>query len=366
MGLEHIETVVANNQPTVDFNNVFDGTANRYILFIDSLIADVSDNDNKAMPRVRVSSDGGATWDSGTSDYTFSAHAVGDSGSTWTNAAEAESYGQLSWDDITGEDATNNDNALLTTTIHHPEDSSKSTVLRSKTASFRSGRGSPQQAGFAGSQRLEQSSIDSLRFFISTGDITYGLFSLYAVTEDSGGAKQHIETIEADNQSSVDFTDVFKSDDGYDRYQIYYDNIVSEVDSVNGQIRMSPDSGSTWDSGSSDYAHSHFHVREDGGTNSMGSSGNDVISDIPHNVGNDPSSNDVSSGVIFLSDPTNPDRATVLRESSTSYRSGRSSPYQARYSGGIRLTQSAIDSIQFFMDSGDIASGTFSVYGIGE
>ena len=359
MGLEHVETIVANNQPTVDFTNVFDDSANRYRIFVDNFIP----SDDPTRLHTRMSSDGGSTWDSGSSDYAYSVHGTEEDGTTF-------SFGSGSSDKIesiiqnASNDPTANDTSLSTIIIHDPFSSNRSTVIRTKQSKYRNGSSAPFNSLFSGGQRLAQSSVDSIRMFVESGDISSGIFSVYKITQTTGGAKQHIKTIEADNQSSVDFTGVFQSDDGYDRYQIYADNVIPRSDDHSLQVQFSSDGGSTWDDGTSDYAHASFRVDESGGTGTDGSSSDSKIQVGRTDYGN--AANDTAGVRMFISNPTNSARATVTRFSISRYRDGAGNSMQADYGGGIRLSQSSIDSLRFFFDGDDIASGTFSVYGIGE
>ena len=174
------------------------------------------------------------------------------------------------------------------------------------------------------------------------------------------GQLTHIETQEANDDETIDFTEVFS--DEYDRYVVYVDNVVSATNE-DMFIRFSSDGGSTWDSGSSDYAASRFGVEEDGSTNIEGESGNDVIEITNRNLGDDVGENDTGGFKMTISNPANSSRATVLRSSRVSY-NHEYGGHIANLGGGIRLTQSAIDSIQFFMEDNNTHSGIFSVYGV--
>ena len=358
MGLEHVETIVADNQSAVNFTNVFDDSADRYLLFLDNIAMTESGGVD-----IRLSSNGGSTWDSGTSDYAHSMHRVLDSGDTHTHGESGN--GEMSSVVQSGPSASDGDTAMGAVTIHDPSNSQRATVLRARcTFHIQEWQDSFRVSMFGG-QRLTQSSIDSIRLFVTDGVISSGIFSVYKVTQQRGSAKQHIQTIEADNQSTVDFTEVFDQNDGFDRYQIYADNVVPDENTTRLSARMSSDGASTWDNSSSDYAWSSFVVEQDGGTATAASDSDDKIERLSWSSGNDPDNNDGLSSTVFVSQPTNVNRATVVRASGVGHRNSASDPFHTFYAGGIRLTQSAIDSIQFFMDSGDIASGTFSVYGIG-
>ena len=367
MGLEHVETIVANNQPTVDFTNVFasDDGADRYVIFVDAI---KPENTTANLLSVHLSADGGSTWDSGSSDYAYSGHRVDEDGSTSTRSSSGDSKFRPATPASYGVDTVGDvGTAHAKIVVHNPTNSDRATVLRSSGGGYRGGSSVKWRTAFSGGQRLTQSAIDSVRFFEVTADSNISaIFSVYKVTQTTGGAKQHIETIEANSQSSVDFTSVFDPDDGFDRYEIYADNVVASIDAENLYARLSTNGGSTWDSGTSDYAYSTYNVTSGGNTASNGSSGASEIQWIIRNVGANPASNDTAQFQMLVSEPTNAGRATVLRDNYSQNVDSFADTFSSGYTGGIRLTQSAIDSIQFFMSSGDIESGTFSVYGIGE
>lgn len=187
--------------------------------------------------------------------------------------------------------------------------------------------------------------------------------SLVGVSAD---ALQHIETQEPSGVSSADFTNVFGSSDGYDRYVAFVDNFIPANDDTSLFVRFSTDGGSNWDSGSSDYAWSYFSVEEDGSTNTQGSGGASELDNIVRRTGNDPSGNETGGASFVISDPTNSNRATVLRNGHIRYNNVFADPLRTAITGGIRLTQSAVDSIQFSPDSGNISSGIISVYGVAQ
>lgn len=360
MGLEHVEKITASSQSTVDFTNVFGSSdgADRYVYCVDNF---VPSGDNNTL-EVRFSSDGGSNWDSGASDYAWSRHRTREDGSTNTDGSAGDSEIRFVIGNV-GSDPSTNETSMAFGTVHEPTNSNRATVLRNKTSFVDA---SPDfSAIFSGGERLTQSSIDSMQFIPQSDNISSGIFTLYKVTESSGGVMDHIQTIEASSQASVDFDGVFGSSDGYDRYMIFADNVIPATDGQDLYGRFSSDGGSSWDSGSSDYAWSSFVVTESGSTAGTGSTGSSQMQLNDQLLGGDTGNNDTSTFQIVVSDPTNSNRATVLRNSTSHYDNSVSNSLQAEYTGGIRLTQSAIDSIQFLMSSGNISSGIFSVYGLG-
>ena len=178
------------------------------------------------------------------------------------------------------------------------------------------------------------------------------------------GQLTHIETQEANDDETIDFTEVFTDD--YDRYVAFIDNFLPRDDRDNPFIRLSSDGGSTWDSGTSDYGHSHFRVREDGSTASFGDGADDRLQITNQAVQTDPNENDTGGYSITISDPTNSSRSTVVRASSAEHRHDATA-FASQIGGGIRLSQSSVDSIQFLVldsEGGAISSGIFSVYGV--
>lgn len=170
-------------------------------------------------------------------------------------------------------------------------------------------------------------------------------------------ALQHIETQNPSGVSSADFTEVFASDDGFDRYVVFIENAIPSSTGNDLRSRFSPDGGSSWDSGASDYAFASFRVNDSGSTATISSSGDSQMQG-PHYTDVD---GNASGAIITIADPTDSNRATIVRDGNYLARNA-----EVHMGGGIRLTQSAIDSIQFFFDSGNISSGTFSVYGVSQ
>lgn len=351
MGLEHIETQeVTGATSSVDFTNVFDRSADRYILYCDNLVITGSDFDQ---PYLQYGVNGSFE----TSGYNYSNHRVRPGGSG-SQGASSESNIELAYQQI-GNDPSSNETCICKIEISNPENSSRATVSRYIYANYVNDNFS---AEFGGGHRSSNESVDSIRIGLDNDSISSGIFSLYAVTEYSGSSKDHIHTIEANSQSTVDFDNVFGSSDGYDRYEIKVDGVLPSQD-ADLQMRVSSDGGSTFDSGSSDYAYSEFLVDQTGGTVS---GGNGSFSSIPLSfVTSTNSSIDTASMTSIISNPTNSNRATVVRTDGVKHTSTSSKPLVRDYRGGIRLAQTAVDSIRFLMSSGNISEGQLSVYGIG-
>lgn len=363
MALEHIETKNVSSVSSVDFTNVFGSSdgADTYIIFIDNHINETDGQD----VRVRVSSDGGSNWDSGSTDYEWSHHKTEEDAGTDARGGTSSRIERFI--QAVGNDASSNDTAAAIVTIYDPTDANRATEIQNIFTMHRNGSSSEYQCGMTSGTRLAQSAIDSIQFFTGN-NISSGIYSVYRVIPNGTESMSHIETIDASSQSTVDFTSVFGSSDGFDRYIVYADNVIPENNEVGPQLQVSSDGGSNWDSGSSDYARSGFSVQEDGATNSSGASTDSKIQLDRSNAsfGNAPTNNDINVFRLFISEPTNSNRATVIHSNVSSYADSLTNSYRSHYTGGIRLTQSAVDSIRIQMNSGNISSGSFSLYGIGQ
>ena len=172
----------------------------------------------------------------------------------------------------------------------------------------------------------------------------------------------HIETQVADNDETIDFTEVFT--ESHDRYMVYIEDARAETASQAHTVRLSSDGGQTWDSGSSDYARCGFAVDDSGSTFAVGDSSIDKMRWTGIHPGNIAEDYEGAWTQIYISNPTDESRATTIRHSAASRRDERSSPFGVEMHGGIRLEQSSIDSIQILSEGGNFISGIFSVYGV--
>jgi len=157
-------------------------------------------------------------------------------------------------------------------------------------------------------------------------------------TGGGGGAWEFISSAEASASSSIAFTDL-SSD--YIKYMVAIDGLDTPNTGTNLNMRTSSNNGSSYDSGSSDYAwdgdsvDSEITIAESlGGAAGVGSSFN-----------------------VYIGNPSETKWTYIY-------------PVGAFYGGvsppnvGVRKSTTAVNAILFFMSSSTLTSGTFKLYGL--
>lgn len=200
---------------------------------------------------------------------------------------------------------------------------------------------------------------DGIAVFVSNGSDWYATDAPDVRFDD----KVWLDTKVANNDSTIDFIEVFDKEDQYHRYVIFADNITTDVRN-NVSLRVSSDGGSTFNSGSGDYAHASFEVLEDGSTNTYGSGSSTEVNRLFRTEDGTDNPIDGISGQIQLSNP-NSNKSTVVSALSVSYGEGFTLPFGTDIAGGIRLNNGIHDSVRLFLASGGLfTDGIFSVYGV--
>ena len=168
-----------------------------------------------------------------------------------------------------------------------------------------------------------------------------------------------LETITASSDASIDFTTGFDSSI-YDRYEIDFDRVVSATDHVSLRYRVSTDGGSTWDSGASTYG-GNAHILTSSPTHLT--SATNLTSGYLNYLQGTAAGNEAQGchGRIEISGLTESVRTSVR----CTYRHWDSAGYAANgISCYTRQADQVENGFQIFYDSGNIASGTFKLYGI--
>lgn len=176
-----------------------------------------------------------------------------------------------------------------------------------------------------------------------------------------------IKTVTASNSTTVDFVNgsggvVF--DSTYKAYVVVISNIVPQTDGVNLISRTSTNTGSTYDSASGDY-YSYIGGGTSASSTPQGTASTtttgirlSAISGLGTNTG------EAFNAIVVFFDPSNATKYKSISSSSSYY----SADAAACFENGVtvRRTASAVDAIRFQMDSGNIASGTFTLYGLAD
>ena len=192
--------------------------------------------------------------------------------------------------------------------------------------------------------------------------------SLSAVTElpasISGGGLNLISTQTASSSSTISFTSGI--DSTYKEYVFKFYDIHPATDSVDFVFNLSADSGSNYNVTKTTTYFRAWHSEAGDDTNLRYETGSDLAqgtgfqsltnSDLGN--GND----ETCVGTLHLFDPSN---TTFVKHFIVTTNTYHSSDYTFNsFIAGYGNTTSAIDAVQFKMDSGNIDSGTIKLYGV--
>jgi len=180
----------------------------------------------------------------------------------------------------------------------------------------------------------------------------------------SGGAMTLLETQTASSSSTISFTSGI--DSTYDEYVFKFYDIHPATDSVDFVFNLSADSGSNYNVTKTSTYFRAWHSEAGDDTNLRYETGSDLAqgtgfqsltnSDLGN--GND----ECCVGKLHL---FNPSSTTFVKHFIATTNTYHSSDYTFNsFIAGYGNTTSAIDAIQFKMDSGNIDSGTIKLYGI--
>lgn len=165
--------------------------------------------------------------------------------------------------------------------------------------------------------------------------------------------------------ASVVFTSGINST--YKKYEVDLIDITPSTDDVGLLMRTSSNGGTSYDSGASDYstAGQQWWSASTGGIGiSVNNSSAVILSSIGGTIGiSNVTSENALSGLFTLFDPSNTTRYKAFMSQVTF------SLAAANFNGlclasGQRKATSAVNAIQFIMSSGNIASGTFKLFGV--
>jgi len=210
----------------------------------------------------------------------------------------------------------------------------------------------------------------------TAGGVTYGDGTTYATTAagtagqvltsagvsaptwstPSAGAMTLITTTTASASATVDFTGLTSA---YKNYLVIVTNAVPATNNAALVFRTSTNNGSSYDSGASNYYSTHTNFGD-----TAWNYGQTVDDRFYINFyGQDNTAN--IGGTSFTMTIVNPSAANRIQWYITGFENGFSASLGAFVGGGYRLaTTGAVNAIRFFFGSGNIASGTFKLYGI--
>ena len=186
---------------------------------------------------------------------------------------------------------------------------------------------------------------------------------LVKASSGGGGVWNLIETLTASSDSTLDFTSGI--DSTYDEYVIKYINIHPSVNGTTLQFNGSDDTSShSYDITKTTTYFQTYHNEGDSGTTLGYSTGNDLAQgtgfQILHQIGSD--NDQAGCGKLWLFSPSD---TTFVKHFMIDAQTADPDDYSVRaFVAGYFNTTAAITAIQFKTASGNIDSGTISLYGI--
>lgn len=169
----------------------------------------------------------------------------------------------------------------------------------------------------------------------------------------TGTAWEKISTATASASASVAFTSLTST---YIAYKVIMTNVAPATDATVLMLRTSTDNGSTYDAGAANYSYQHVSIQ--------GATGSDVGNDSTQiqlglSVGN--AANELIEGEVTILNPSAAVYTRVLFHTSAHNAATLST---LNVGQGVRVSAADVDAIQFLFSSGNIATGTFTLYGI--
>ena len=184
----------------------------------------------------------------------------------------------------------------------------------------------------------------------------------------SDGAMKFIKKLTASSSSTLSFVDGSSDvvlDNTYKEYIFIFKNIHPATDGTDFNINFSTDSGSNYNVAKTTTYFQAYHNENDSVTSLEYSTTKDLaqgtgVQKLANAIGSD---NDQQvSGYLHL---FNPSSSTFVKHFMNRINISNNSEYSVdNYVAGYGNTTSAIDAVQFNMDSGNIDSGTITLYGI--
>ena len=166
-----------------------------------------------------------------------------------------------------------------------------------------------------------------------------------------GGGLEFIASTDISNAATVNFTGFDSSK--YDAYRFVFSNIVSATDNVSLDVRTSSDGGSSYDSGSNDYRMNRLK----NGTNLAYSANNFGVG---VDIGSDTNENG-TSGELIVFGAHLVQNTYLIVQSLTDSNTGA---LISLYNTGFRTSVADVDALQFLAGSGNLESGTITMYGM--
>jgi len=169
-----------------------------------------------------------------------------------------------------------------------------------------------------------------------------------------------LASTEASSSASVSFDGYFSST--YKTYQVIVNNMIGSTNNQEHYIRLRT---SNADITTSTYKFIvHTGMRNSGGDSTLlGGGWNASFIRMAQNSTSSTASRGGANSMLYIANPLNTASQKMIYGESCAYNEGESEWYSSNFSGN-NSTTSALSGITFYMQSGNIASGNFKLYGI--
>jgi hypothetical protein len=179
----------------------------------------------------------------------------------------------------------------------------------------------------------------------------------------SGGTLILLSTQTASNSATISFTSGL--DSTYDEYIFKFINVRPATDSANFTFNMSIDAGSNYNVTKTSTIFEAYHQESDANAGLAYTSTFDLAQSTAFQglslvIGS--GADEASSGTLTI---FNPSSTTYVKHFISNFTNNSFNDYSLNYfSAGYGNTTSAINAVQFKMDSGNIADGIIKLYGV--
>jgi hypothetical protein len=196
-------------------------------------------------------------------------------------------------------------------------------------------------------------------YALGSGTFTDWTISLTAPTPTAAPwGMQLLATATASSSATVDFATGI--DSTYDEYELHFQNLIPATNAVNVHLRVSTNGGSTYVASGSPYESCYSQINTSGTSSPFGGSGSNQIQ-LTGATSNSASAGG-ASGVIRIISPAS---TAVHKQFLFSINNRPSTSTLEVISGtGTYDATTAINAVRLFCSSGNIASGSFKLYGI--
>ena len=162
----------------------------------------------------------------------------------------------------------------------------------------------------------------------------------------------------ASASATIDFTAF--DDATYAYYLFTYTNVVPSTDNSELRVRMSVNAGSTYLS--SNYRWVRLRLSASAGSDSLGENDSDSKIKIAIDIGN-AAGEGLSGKAIYIpsSSPGSSNPGVFIHDNALVKGDGK---FYRNMGQASNSTSSVVDGLRFYMDSGNIASGIFKMYGV--